>query len=107
MRVENRTGEGECYQVNASVKAVYSDRKKTLTSLEIHKKKISDDDIFSICMQGFHFNNAASYLGITSEDLVAGGNHKVVTTSARDVLEEYLKNNQNLTSQIEGRLIYT
>jgi 5'-nucleotidase / UDP-sugar diphosphatase len=106
MRPENRTGEGECYQVNASVKAVYSDTKHQLQSLEIRGQKINDKGRYTVCMQGFHFNNAGNYLGVTSEELVAGGNHKVVTTSARDVLEEYFRNNQNLTSQLEGRLLY-
>jgi 5'-nucleotidase/UDP-sugar diphosphatase len=106
MRTENRTGEGECYQVNASVRAVYSDKKKALTSLAIYEKTAGEEGAYTICMQGFHFNNAGEYLGISSKELVSGGNHKVVTTSARDVLEEYLKNNQNLTSKVEGRLLY-
>ena len=106
MRQENRTGEGECYQVNAAVKAIYNDTARALTSLTINGKQVRDESAYTVCMQGFHFNNARAYLGIAGDDLVAGGTHTVVTTSAHDVLEEYLKNNQNLTSKIEGRLSY-
>ena len=107
MRPENRTGEGECYQVNASVKAVYTDKKEKLTSLTVNGTRVTDANTYTICMQGFHVNNAKEYIGISNNELMSGGNHTVVTTSARDVLEEYLKNNQNLTSRLEGRLVYS
>jgi len=42
MRQENRTGEGECYQVNASVKAVYDDKEKALKTLQIYGKKVKN-----------------------------------------------------------------
>ena len=85
---------------------MYSDKRNALESLSVYEKKVSDSDVFTLCMQGFHFNNARDYLGISNDELLSGGNHKVVTTSAQDVLEEYFKNNQNLTSKIEGRLLY-
>ncbi|MBC7294389.1 MAG: 5'-nucleotidase, partial [Thermoleophilia bacterium] len=31
---------------------------------------------------------------------------KVVSTSLRDVLEEYLRNHQNIDAHVEGRLVY-
>jgi len=30
----------------------------------------------------------------------------VVSTSVLDILEEYLRNHQNITSKVEGRLVY-
>jgi 5'-nucleotidase len=49
-------------------------------------------------------NNCALYLGITDKELRATGEAKVVTTSAQNVLEEWLRNHQNETRKIEGRL---
>lgn len=106
MRQDNRNGEGECYQVNAGVKAVYSDQKALLKSLRIAGKSVRDEQIYTICMQGFHFNNSQAYLNISNQELLAKGNHKVVTTSAQDVLEEYLRSHQNSSRHIEGRLSY-
>jgi F0F1-type ATP synthase beta subunit len=40
------------------------------------------------------------------EELLASGKSKVIATSAQQVLEEYLRNNQNITSKVEGRLAY-
>lgn len=106
MRPENRTGEGECYQVNHQVKAVYNDQEKKLVSLQINAKEVEDEKLYTLCLQGFHFNNSPSYLNISREELLTTGKHKVVTTSAQDVLEEYLRNHQNMNSVIEGRLTY-
>lgn len=46
-------------------------------------------------------------LHISQDELLETGKHKVVTTSAQNVLEEYLRNNQNVSRQIEGRLQFT
>jgi len=106
MRIENRDGEGECYQVNSSVKAVYDEKQKKLKSLFIKGKAVKPDQKYTICLQGFHVNNADQYLHINRQELARLECPKVVTTSAQDVLEEYLRNHQNLQSQIEGRLVY-
>jgi 5'-nucleotidase / UDP-sugar diphosphatase len=106
MRTENRDGEGENYQVNKGVKAVYSDKQSKLISLELNGKKIDDKATYTICLQGYHFNNCKDYLDISPEELTAIEPPKVVSTSAQEVLEEYLRNNQNIVSRVEGRLTY-
>lgn len=106
MRPENRDGEGECYQVSSGVSAVYNESEKSLISLMFRNEPVADEKIYSIALQGYHFNNSSAYLGATQEELLAGGQTKVVTTSAKDVLEEFLRNNQNKTRKIEGRLVY-
>jgi 5'-nucleotidase/UDP-sugar diphosphatase len=106
MRKDNRNGEGECYQVNSSIKAVYDDSTGKLASLGVSGKPVSDSGLYTICMQGYHHNNCSSYLNISNEELIEDKNHKVISTSAQEVLEEYLKNNNNLSSSIEGRLVY-
>lgn len=106
MRQENRNGEGECYEVNAKVKAVYSDTKKQLTSLKIDGQEVIDEATYTLCLQGYHFNNSKAYLNITKEELEKLAGAKVVATSAQEVLEEFLRNNQNLVKIVEGRLVY-
>ena len=106
MRPENRNSEGECYQVNTNVKAVYRDVTRKLVSLQISGKKVRNDRMYTICFQGYHFNNAPANLNLTQEELLQAGNSKVITTSAKEVLEEYLRNHQNIKRKIEGRLTY-
>lgn len=106
MRPENRTGNGECYQVSSGVRAVYDDRERRLVSMELNGKAVDDGSLYTICMQDFHLQNSAAYLSVTHEELMETGRHKVVSTSARNVLIEYLRNNQNASRTVEGRLIY-
>jgi 5'-nucleotidase/UDP-sugar diphosphatase len=106
MRPDNRNSEGECYQVSRKVRAVYSDASQELESLAIDDQPVEDDRPYTICLQGYHYTNSEPNLGLTGEELTALQPPSVVTTSAQDVLEEYLRNNQNLRSRVEGRLVF-
>jgi 5'-nucleotidase/UDP-sugar diphosphatase len=106
MRPDNRNSEGECYQVSRAVRAVYSDASQELESLAINGRPVEDDRPYTICLQGYHYTNSEPNLGLTAKELTALQPPSVVTTSARDVLEEHLRNNQKLRSQVEGRLVF-
>lgn len=106
MRPSNRNSEGECYQVNSKVKAVYDDEQKKLASLKIADKTVRNAELYTLTLQGFHYNNSQAYLNISEKELLEHGNSKVVTTSAQQVLEEYLRTHQNIKSEVEGRLRY-
>ena len=106
MRIENRDGEGECYQVNSKVRVVYSDKKRGLISLKINGKLVDEQSCYTVCLQNYHYGNAKNYLNICQDELNASGKTKVITTSAQQVLEEYLRNNPNSSREIEGRLVF-
>lgn len=106
MRSENRTGEGECYQVNSTIKAVYDSKKEKLLSLEVNGESVDDSRHYTILLQGYHFKNCQAYLNLSTEELEASGKSKTVTTSAQEVIKEYLTDNQNLDRKVDGRLIY-
>jgi 5'-nucleotidase / UDP-sugar diphosphatase len=106
MRTANRDGEGECYQVNGTIKAVFNDLTGNLDSLKIREKEVGEEQMVKICLQGFHYNNCSEYLSLSQKELQRAGEFKVVTTSAQQVLHEYLCNHQNLDKRIEGRLVY-
>jgi 5'-nucleotidase / UDP-sugar diphosphatase len=106
MRSENRDGEGECYQVNSGIKAVYDDKKQKLVELSVNSQPVKDTQMYSILMQGYHFKNSQAYLNISNEELEKSGKSKTVTTSAQEVIKEYLMSNQNISRSIEGRLVY-
>lgn len=107
MRLDNRDGEGECYQVSEGIQAIYNDSTKTLESLLFRGEPVADQQLYKICLQGYHANNSADYLNVTSEELLRqSGKKKVVSVSARGVLEEYLRNHQNIGRKVERRLVY-
>jgi 5'-nucleotidase / UDP-sugar diphosphatase len=106
MRAENRNGEGECYQLNGRVKAVYDDKKHDLVSLRIGDAEALPDKLYTVCLQGYHFKNSNANLNLSQEQLSQACNPKLVSTSAQDVLVEYIRNNQNIKKQLEGRIVY-
>jgi 5'-nucleotidase / UDP-sugar diphosphatase len=105
MRLGNRNGEGECYQVNGRVRACYDEDVMGLRSLSMDGKEVQDDQRFMVCLQAYHAKNSKRYLDVGDEELRAIKS-KVVATGAREVLEEWLRNNQNCGRQVEGRLRY-
>jgi 5'-nucleotidase len=106
MRIENRDGEGECYQINSNVRAVYSDSLKKLTSLSIGGDPVDDEQKYTVALQGYHFSNSMANLAISNNDLVALECPKVITTSVYQILEEWLRNHPNETRKIEGRIVF-
>lgn len=105
MRKENRNSEGECYQVNGAVRAVYGEAEAKLLSLKVNGVEVKDDDRYAIVLQGYHARSSKAYLNITQEELTAIKS-KVVSTSAQEVIEEWLRGHQNVGRAVEGRLTY-
>jgi 5'-nucleotidase/UDP-sugar diphosphatase len=106
MRNANRDGEGECYQVNGTVRAQHDDAADSLTSLTVAGQEPHDDDLFTLCLQGYHATNAEAYLGVTAQELGKAAEPKLVTTSAAEVLQEWLRGHPKESREIEGRLVY-
>jgi 5'-nucleotidase len=106
MRPENRDGEGECYEVNAAVHAVYNDREKNLESLEVNGEPVVNSRHYKLGLTGYHADNCTKNLSLTPEELTHLGGTKVVATSVTSVLEEYLRAHPNLNRSIEGRLVF-
>lgn len=106
MRAENRNGEGECYQVNGVVRAVYSDSERQLVLLEVNGEPVDHQKTYQVCITGYHFNGSKAYLSLTETELREDGPSSVVSTSMADVLEEWFMNNQNEGRKVEGRLVY-
>ncbi len=106
MRKSNRNSEGECFQVNNSVKAVFDDSQDKLISLKINGLEVDDEQEFKIGIQSYHFNNCQKNLNISEEELSMIARPKVVVSSMSAVLDEYLRHHQNLNAAVEGRLVY-
>ena len=84
MRPENRNGEGEYYQVNRGVKAVYDLVKHELVSLALNGVPVDDSSHYSICLQGYHYKNSIVGLQLTNEELAQLEKPRLLATSGRD-----------------------
>ena len=91
------------FQVSKGIQVVYKDG-EGVTSMHLKGEAVEDDKNYTICLQEYYYGNSEKKMGITKEDLIAQ-NTLLVATSFVDVVEEYLRNNQNLDSHVEGRVV--
>ena len=104
MRKENRVpGESNCFQVNRGVAAVYDDARAELVSLHIGGAPVDPAREYVVCLQDYTLSSCDSLLGLSADEL---GSSKVMATSSRDVLIEYLIAHNMLDAAVEGRLVY-
>ncbi len=106
MNSENRREGGECYQVSKGVIAIFNETTNLLDLLSLNGKPVENENQYTISLQGYHYVNIKKFLNVDESELAQIAEPKLITTSQRDVIEEYFRRNQNLTSNIEGRLTY-
>jgi 5'-nucleotidase / UDP-sugar diphosphatase len=106
MRAENRNGEGECCQVNGGVCAVYDEMAGKLESLTINGKPLDPAAHYTLGLSGYHVQYSKEFINFTNEELSLLEPPRVTATSMQSVMEEYLRSHQNLSRQVEGRLVY-
>jgi 5'-nucleotidase/UDP-sugar diphosphatase len=106
MARETSSRSTEYYQVNGAIRAIYDSARGELHSLTFKGEPIQADRQYSVGLQGFHYAIAKRTLLLTEEQIGRFAPPKVVSTSVRDVLEEYLHLHQNIGGGVEGRLSY-
>ena len=95
----------EFYQLSEGWHAVYSAAIHDLTEFTYNGDPVDDDRLYTVAMQQFHFNNIESGLGIKPEEIEKNGKAKIISTSCRDVLDEYFSSHQLLDRTAGERII--
>ena len=85
---------------------VYDWEAKKITRILYQGMPLEEQKIYSVWMQKFHFDNALDNLGIDSNNLKSGKLPRLVCTQDFDILEEYFQNHQEITAEIEWRIIF-
>ena len=91
----------EFYQLSEGLHVKYDLKKHEMLEFTFEGKNIKDDDEFKLGLQKYHFNNIETGFGITLAEVEENAKSRIVATSCREVLEEYLMNNQHLDSCVE------
>jgi 5'-nucleotidase len=80
----------EYFQFSQSVQLVYTLATGNFESVEVDGVPLKDDQLITLAVQGFHYNNAQSALGLLLEELVANDAPRLLATNQQEVLIEYL-----------------
>lgn len=94
----------EFYQLSEGLRVTYDRNTREFLKFDFRDAPVEDEKRYTVGLQHFHYNNLESFFGITKKETRANGPHRILTTSCRDILDEYLQTHQLLTRDIDGRL---
>ena len=92
----------EFYQLSEGLYLEYDKKSRSVLKFTFNNRNIKDDDMFTLALQKYHYLNIEGGFNISLKDLEANGKHRILATSCRDVLEEYLAENKHLDVDIKN-----
>ncbi len=92
------------FQISKRLKIVYDIPNSRIVEFTFDGEPVTDDQIFKIALQDYQLNNFKRNFNIDLEQISKNKKPVVISTSARDILEEYLSNNQQIDREIDGRI---
>ena len=94
----------EFYQLSKGMKVIYDRGKREMLEFSFEGLPIDDNRIFKVGIQDYHFLNFTDFFHVPIEEIETNKKSIIMTTSTRDVIEEYLMSHQHLDREIDGRL---
>ena len=94
----------EFFQFSKGMRVVYHKVTGKFKEFSLYGESIEDAKIYKIGLQYFFYLNLKEFFSISHEEVVQNGEPKMVSTSCRQILDEYLSCHQNLEHYIGGRL---
>ena len=108
VRDEAFLGHSEFYQIPSSFRFSYNRGRGDFDSFTYCGKEIgeevSNDTIFAVGMQNFHFQNVEKFLRISYETISEIQKPRCIATSCQDILMEYFREHEWLDSVVDGRM---
>ena len=91
------------FQIPKNLRIVYdiASRKMDIT---LNGEALEDDKIIKLGLQRYQYNNFEKYFNFSIREIEDQHPSKVVATSARSIIEEYLSRHQNIDQEIDGRI---
>ena len=105
LREDAFAGHTEFYQFSRGLHVVYDRNTKEFEAFDFNGRPIEEEHVYTVGIQAYHFQNLKEFLDVTLEECEANAPSRTLSTSARDVLKEYLMKHSNLNTHVEGRLV--
>lgn len=105
LREDAFAGHTEFYQFSRGLHVVYNRNTKEFEAFDFNGRPIEEEHVYTVGIQAYHFQNLKEFLDVTLEECEANAPSRTLSTSARDVLKEYLMKHSNLNTHVEGRLV--
>ena len=95
----------EFYQLSAGLHLEYNRKTKKIETFTLNGNDIKDKDTYRVGLQKYHFLNIEECLNKKLEEVEKIDKSRVVATSCRDILDEYMSTHQHLDVPKLDRLI--
>ena len=95
----------EFYQISKGFEITYSKSTQEFERFTFRGEEVSDDRIFRVGIQDYHYGNREDSFHMTEEELSKYAKPRVIASSCTDILEEYFVENRLLDVDIRGRLV--
>ncbi len=95
----------EFYQLSRGMRVVYNRSTHEFKDFSLNGEPIDDNKIYKIGLQHYHFINFESFFSVSYDEICKNGRPRILSTSCREILDEYLSAHQNLDHKIDGRLV--
>ena len=86
----------EFYQISYGWKITYDKKLKQVTELIYNDADVKDDQIITICLRDYDFNNFKSHFGLDLDEISVNGKPKQITTGSKEALYEYIEMSENI-----------
>ena len=95
----------EFYQLSYGMCLHWSRRGQAFHKLTLDGEPLSEQRLYTVGLQKYHFMNLKEFLDVTLEEVEANRKVRVLATSYLDVVEEYIAAHQHLSRSVEGRIV--
>ena len=95
----------EFYQLSADFCVVYDRSTHEYREFTYRGEPLADDRLLTVGLQMFHYNNMDISFNLTEAEAEAVQKPRMISTSCREVIDEYLTTHHNLDSRPEDRLV--
>lgn len=95
----------EFYQFSRGIHIVYDRNAGKLEEFMLNGEDIDDNRIYRIGVQAYHYRNIEEFLDLSYEEVEKNGRSKILSTSCREILDEYLSQHLSLDHSICDRIV--
>jgi 5'-nucleotidase len=96
----------EFFQFSKGMRVSYDKANHSFKEFSLNGEPIKEERIYKIGLQYFFYLNMQDFFSVSHKEISQNGPPRRVSTSCREVLEEYLSCHQNLDYQISGKIEY-
>ena len=95
----------EFYQFSVGLQVIYSREQHEFITFSFNGMPVEDSKEYTVGLQRFHYLNTEIGFGVSLDELTKVHNSRIVATSCREILDEYLSSHQRIEQKIENRLV--